>query len=49
MLEVLARDAGNRQLVDLVEWALPIQERHFAGVKQASLKLSAEEDPNEPA
>ncbi len=49
VLKVLAGAAGSQQMNDLVEWALPIQERHFAGVKQASLKLSAEEDPNEPA
>lgn len=49
VLKVLAGNAGNREIKGLVEWALPIQEGHFSGVKQASLKLSAEEDPNEPA
>jgi hypothetical protein len=28
-----------------VDWALPIQERHFEDVKAGSLKLAAEEDP----
>jgi hypothetical protein len=34
-------------LDDLVSWAVPIQERHFDGVMAASLKLAADEDPNE--
>ena len=41
--------AGSTQIAELVEWALPIQRAHFAGVTQASLQLAAEEDPNEPA
>ena len=49
VLQVLAGTAGNREIGELVEWALPIQEGHFSGVKQASLKLSSEEDPDEPA
>lgn len=32
---------------DLVNWALPIEERHFETVKSASLQVAAEEDPNE--
>ena len=40
VLKVLAEAARSQQINELVEWALPIQERHFAGVKQASLKLS---------
>jgi hypothetical protein len=36
---------GNAEVRELVEWALPIQERHFQQVKQGSLKLAAEEDP----
>jgi hypothetical protein len=34
---------------ELVEWALPIQERHFKDVLGASLELAAQEDPNETA
>ena len=40
-----ARDPGLQQLV---EWATPIQQRHFEGALQGSLRLAAEEDPNEP-
>jgi hypothetical protein len=38
-----------RALQQLIEWALPIQERHFDDVKAGSLKLAAEEDPAEAA
>jgi hypothetical protein len=39
--------AGDSQLQAIVEWVTPIQERHFQGALQGSLKLAAEEDPNE--
>jgi hypothetical protein len=39
-----ARDAGVQELV---EWGIPIQQRHLEQVRQGSLKLAAEEDPNE--
>jgi hypothetical protein len=32
---------------ELVDWALPIQERHFSQARECSLQLAAEEDPNE--
>ena len=35
-------------LQELVEWVTPIQQRHFATTLEGSLKLAAEEDPNEP-
>ena len=47
VLEQMAGKAGDAQVSQLVEWALPIQERHFAEVTQTSIKLAAEEDPNE--
>jgi hypothetical protein len=31
---------------ELVEWALPVQERHFSEVREGSLELAADEDPN---
>jgi hypothetical protein len=34
-------------LQDLVQWVTPIQQRHFEQSLQGSLKLAAEEDPNE--
>ena len=41
--------AGDSSVQELVDWALPIQQRHFEDVRKGSLKLAAEEDPNEPA
>jgi hypothetical protein len=49
VLGKLNEQAGDERLRELVDWALPIQERHFQAVKAASLKLAAEEDPNSPA
>ncbi|MBD0328942.1 MAG: hypothetical protein ICV64_02420 [Thermoleophilia bacterium] len=49
VLQELTQRAGNAELQGLVEWALPIQQRHFAAVSDGSLKLAAEEDPSEPA
>ena len=45
VLGKLNESAGESQISDLVEWALPIQERHFADVKDGSLKLAGEKDP----
>jgi hypothetical protein len=41
--------AGIASVTELVDWALPIQERHLRDALDASLQLAAEEDPNEPA
>src|SRR5215211_3302488 len=46
VLQKLNEKAGESELRDLVEWALPIQERHLRDVRQGSLALAAEEDPN---
>jgi hypothetical protein len=46
VLQQMAQSAGNREVIDLTEWALPIQERHFAAAQENSLKLAADEDPN---
>lgn len=40
-------NAGEDSIRELVEWALPIQERHFAEVREGSLRLAADEDPYE--
>lgn len=40
-------NAGEDSIRELVEWALPIQERHFAEVREGSLQLAAAEDPDE--
>jgi hypothetical protein len=36
-------------LQELVQWAEPIQQRHFQQTLQGSIELAADEDPNEPA
>jgi len=41
-----ARDAGIEQLV---QWGIPIQQRHFEEAHQASLQIAADEDPSKPA
>jgi len=47
ILGKLNEKAGEQRITELVEWALPIQERHFSDVKEGSLKLAADEDPSE--
>jgi hypothetical protein len=46
ILGKLNEKAGESEIAELVEWALPIQERHFTEVKDGSLALAGEEDPN---
>ena len=45
VLGKLNETAGESKVTELVGWALPIQERHFATVKECSLQLAGEEDP----
>jgi hypothetical protein len=47
VLAKLNEQADEDPIRELVEWALPIQERHFETVKECSLELAAEEDPYE--
>jgi hypothetical protein len=47
ILGTLNERAGKSEVKELVEWALPIQKRHFETVRSASLELAADEDPNE--
>lgn len=47
ILGKLNETAGESEIQDLVDWAQPIQERHFTEVREASLSMAAEEDPNE--
>jgi len=49
VLRTLNEHAGNAELRGLIDWALPIQEKHFRNVLQGSVKLAGEEDPNEKA
>jgi hypothetical protein len=47
ILKTLNERARNSGVEELVEWGIPIQQRHLEQVRQGSLKLAAEEDPNE--
>ncbi len=47
VLQQMADQAGRKDVIELVQWALPIQERHFSDVNEISLKLASDEDPNE--
>jgi hypothetical protein len=46
VLGKLNEKAGEPELKELVDWALPIQERHLQEARQGSLTLAGEEDPN---
>ena len=49
VLQTLNEKARDSDIAQLVEWALPIQQRHLQGVMEGSRALAAEEDPSEPA
>ena len=49
VLQKLNEQAGEEQISELVQWALPIQERHFSEVNECSLELAGAEDPSETA
>jgi hypothetical protein len=49
ILKTLNERARHSGVQELVEWGIPIQQRHFEDARQGSLKLAAEEDPNELA
>ena len=46
ILDKLNESAGENGVQELVDWALPIQERHLTVVRDGSLELAASEDPN---
>jgi hypothetical protein len=47
VLGKLNESAGEAEISELVEWALPIQERHFSEAKDGSLQLAGAKDPGE--
>jgi hypothetical protein len=49
VLRKLNEQAGETQISELTEWALPIQERHFSETKECALQLAGEKDPYEEA
>ena len=49
VLGKLNEQARDQRVQELIDWALPIQERHFEDVKAGSLKLAGQEDPADTA
>ncbi|HET8815094.1 MAG TPA: hypothetical protein VFM51_09085 [Solirubrobacterales bacterium] len=49
VLHKLNEAAGEGQISELTEWALPIQERHFSETKECALRLASVKDPYEEA
>jgi hypothetical protein len=47
VLGKLNESADEQPIAELVDWALPIQERHFETAKDCALLLAGEEDPYE--
>jgi hypothetical protein len=47
ILGAMGKNAGDRKVRELAEWAQPIEERHFRDIREASLKLADAEDPLE--
>jgi hypothetical protein len=45
ILGKLNEKAGESAVGELVDWALPIQEKHLSDVRKGSLELAAAEDP----
>jgi phosphoribosyl-ATP pyrophosphohydrolase len=45
ILGKLNEKAGESAVAELVDWALPIQDRHLSEVRDGSLELAAAEDP----
>jgi hypothetical protein len=49
VLGTMNERAGNSQLQQVIQWAMPIQQRHFQEAREGSVQIAAEEDPNQPA
>jgi hypothetical protein len=47
VLGKLNENAGEDAITELVDWALPIQERHLETVRACSVELAGQEDPYE--
>lgn len=47
IVKTMNEKAGIKEVTELVEWALPIQERHVKDTLDGALELAAKEDPNE--
>jgi hypothetical protein len=43
----LNETAGDERIRELVEWALPVQQKHFEQTRKATLRLAGQEDPTD--
>jgi hypothetical protein len=46
VLGAMNERAGNAEIKELVEWATPVQQRHFEMTRESALKLARQEDPS---
>jgi hypothetical protein len=44
---VMAEKAGEAEVREFLQWALPIQQRHVEQTREAALELAREQDPGE--
>jgi hypothetical protein len=49
VLGAMSSTGDHPNVAHLVDWALPIQQRHLKEVMETSVTLAADEDPDEPA
>lgn len=49
IVEKFTERAENPDVKRLAAWALPIQQRHYENTLEGSLRLAADENPNDPA
>jgi ferritin-like metal-binding protein YciE len=49
ILATLNEKAGDKDVAQLVQFALPVQKQHVDSVREHSLRLAADEDPSEAA
>ena len=49
VLKEMADTAGDKQVIELVGWALPIQQGHLEGARKTAAQLAASESPHEKA
>jgi hypothetical protein len=49
ILGTIAKKAGAAEIQEFVQWATPIQTRHFEETRKGSLKLAEQEDPSDEA
>ena len=49
VLAAMNEQVRNPEIQELIEWAIPVQQRHFEATREGALKLARREDPASPA